>query len=364
MTARRKFTAEQERQICDEYSAGQSLSQVGRHWSASVDLVHSILKRGGVARRKQGNRPKLSEAEELEVCRMYQEDLCSSVVIGCRYKISSSCVLNILRRRNVAVRLISTAVSMARGGALDHGPRITELYAQGQTAQEIADELGKTRASVYGVLKKMGIERRAGNTRLNGESRTLIKELYEQGHSAPAIAQSLGVVNQTIYNALELMSVERTNQSIAGDSIAAAARGEGRFRVPRKTTLYIVELNGFPGFIKIGIAFDYKSRKYNAGGTYGRLVYSRLHETRESAYIAEQVFLSRTRNLATCPETLSQAKWVGSKEVRRCCGDSAVELIENIILEMKKDGAWNLILEVPWITDIEKTLAVDRAKVA
>ena len=100
----KKFTEEQELQICDKYMNGDSSLTLAKEWKCDYATILNILKRNGVKRRslRDANK-KFSTEIEKEICNMYERGL-STLKIGEKYKCDNGTINRILRYYQVPIR--------------------------------------------------------------------------------------------------------------------------------------------------------------------------------------------------------------------------------------------------------------------
>ncbi len=87
--------------------------------------------------------------------------------------------------------------------------KVAEMYKEGRTVKEIAEELGLSMSTIYRLLAKKGVQLRRkpykARGRLTPEELEQIKQLYQQGESIYSIAKKLNRPASTIYYALKRM---------------------------------------------------------------------------------------------------------------------------------------------------------------
>ncbi len=89
--------------------------------------------------------------------------------------------------------------------------KVVQMYLEGRSVKEIAEELGISMSTIYRLLAKKGVtlRRRKYNARgrLTQEELEKIRRMYLEGRSIYSIAKELGRPTSTIYYALKRMGL-------------------------------------------------------------------------------------------------------------------------------------------------------------
>jgi transposase len=236
----------------------------------------------------------------------------------------------------------------------------SEYKTKHLSAPQLAKEHGYSVKAVRAALATSGVKMRVGRAKLSESDKEKIAKLYAAGESGTALCQLFGVTNKTIYNLLEKLGITRREPGAGGDSLLDAARGTGRFKNARTTTLYAVTLKGYKGYIKFGIAYDFEKRKHCSNQLYSQLLYSAVFKTREDAFIAEQLILKITSGKSQHPVELKESGWIGWREIRKCTPEAAVKLIARAVREIDDKGLWMTAMQLLAKTDAEKDACSQR----
>ncbi len=100
----KKFTLEQELQICKDYALGLSTRKVGEKWGCNESSVPLILQRNGYKTRSRLEVVrKFTDKQELEICQKYEEGL-DGIKLSNEYGCDDSTIYEILKRNDVKIR--------------------------------------------------------------------------------------------------------------------------------------------------------------------------------------------------------------------------------------------------------------------
>jgi Mor family transcriptional regulator len=97
--SKRFLTAQDATEIVQRYEAGETTQQVGNHYGISKTRVATILRKQGIAIRRQG----LSDEQVTEAAKFYAAGR-SLAWIGARYDVSHTTVATALRRKSIQLR--------------------------------------------------------------------------------------------------------------------------------------------------------------------------------------------------------------------------------------------------------------------
>jgi excisionase family DNA binding protein len=89
--------------------------------------------------------------------------------------------------------------------------KVVQMYLEGRSVKEIAEELGISMSTIYRLLAKKGVELRRRKYRARGrltpEELEKIRKMYVEGKTIYAIAKELDRPTSTIYYALKRMGL-------------------------------------------------------------------------------------------------------------------------------------------------------------
>lgn len=94
-----KFSNDLTEEIINKYLKGQSLSQLSKIYKVSINVIKNHLIDRGIEIRKY----KLTEEQEKKIVELYNTGL-NSYVVGEKFNVSKTTILNILKKRNIALR--------------------------------------------------------------------------------------------------------------------------------------------------------------------------------------------------------------------------------------------------------------------
>lgn len=207
---RRKFTDEEEKEICKEYQKGKTARELGKKYSISETTVRRLLKKHGVKLRLSINsnikRRKVSDEYEKMICEEYINGL-STTKLSNKYNFHPSTIILVLKRNNVPIR------KLGRGGGFndDESKLICNEYKNGLTFDELGKKYKKTPMAIYKLLKKYNI-----NPRARGEHKRVfspkdeedICKKYLEGFSSNKLAEKYNVNYNSILGVLERHNIE------------------------------------------------------------------------------------------------------------------------------------------------------------
>jgi transposase len=152
-------------QVAADYAAGMTLQQIADKNGVSHPVIARHLDQAGVARRKQRF---AYTAEFLDQVRdLYENNGLSQAKIADRLGLTQKVIQSAMVKAGVRPRL--DAVGLSRAGLGGHDIKLnaqqrTEIatrYQAGESGPTLAAAYGVSSVSIYGLLKRAGIERRA-----------------------------------------------------------------------------------------------------------------------------------------------------------------------------------------------------------
>jgi Mor family transcriptional regulator len=307
MAPQRKFTAEQELEICRRYQAGGSGSQLGKAYKASKACIYKTLRRHGIDRRSKGEARRLFTFEqEQEIGRRYMagESTCQ---LGKALEVDSSCISHALDRQGIDRR----SLCEAQGGLSD--------------------------------AQKAEVCRR-----------------YLAGENTVQLGKSFEASNSTICRILQRNAIETRSADGYGDSVRHVLGNTGHYAQSRECSFYLFELARYSAtHCKPGIAFDANDRAYKGKGEYGSEILRLVFATRAEAFFLEQAVLDATRGSADCPEDL--ADWIGASEVRATPAADLLPIIDRLAAELEAMGHWAFAAAYVPMTTAQRATCQQRA---
>jgi transposase-like protein len=190
-----KIPKDKHPQIIELYEAGQSCKEIADDFGCKATCVYKILRKHDVKMR-----PKNSPGEYSKDIRQKMVDLYKQGhklrSIAARFGCCVKTLASILDEYGIERRMTQY---QPRYTEQDH-QRMIAMYEQGKSLQEIADEIGCARKTIFHIFEKQGIETPPIPPRrfITPKERELIVKLYHQGKSHSEIAPYIGCVPQTV----------------------------------------------------------------------------------------------------------------------------------------------------------------------
>ena len=307
--SKRKFTDEQEQEICRRYAAGESTKQLGAAYGVADTTIGNILKRRGIAMRTPSEaNGGLSAEAEAEVCRRYEAGE-NTYQLGAAFGVGSTTVSVILKRNGVPRRTISEALG---GLPPEAEAEVCCRYQAGENTYQLGAAFEVSASYISNILKRHGIERRTSNG--------------------------------------------------FGDSMQNILDCTGHHTMPRECEFYLFELARYSDtHCKPGIAFDTGRRATHSEteGEYGAEVLRLVFATRAEAYFLEQAVLDATRGSADRPEDL--ADWIGGTEVRAMPAADLEPIVLRLADELEELGLWEFAARYVPMTATQRAICQQRA---
>lgn len=126
-----------------------------------------------------------------------------------------------------------------------------------------------------------------------------------------------------------------------------------RWGLDSHSVVYLFRLARFPGYVKIGITANIKTR---ANEEYGDFVCYWATRSRFHAFLIEQATLGDLSLDATCPPDLINNKWAGNTEVRRADSDDVIKVIQFYSNELEDLGPYRFVLRHLKPSEVERDL--------
>lgn len=310
------FTPEQEKQICVDYSKGESINSIRMRLGTHMVAIKDILSKRGIKRRPLKVNPEditvLSESEKHSIASEYQEGI-SARTLSSQYNISPQRVNRILSENGVEQR--------------DHSETCS-LWERDYSLKNVQEEVAR---------------------------------MYESGKYLREIANHYQVSNNAVLTCLEKAGVDRREGSGVGDSVQKVLRGEERFAREEETELYVYTMNGYDGLLKVGISNDSERRAKDSYGIYGSNLLLTVLASREEAYFLEQAVLHATGEYFDPPQDLVDQNWAGWSEVRRIEEEPLLDLIDFYESQLDEIGIWDFAASYVPMTEPQKAECLSRA---
>jgi transposase len=359
---KRKFTNEEEREICGRYLLGENTNQLGAAFDVASTCIWKILKRKGIERRSSGEARscKFTDEQEQEICRRYLAGG-HTTQLGTVFGVSVTSITRILERNGIARR----SISAARGGlSAEAEAEVCGSYLAGENTHTLAAAYGVSVPTICNILQRNGIARRNRSEAKGGISTDAEPEVcrrYLDGENTEQLSDEFGVSPSTVIRILERNDIERRASGIEfGDSVQHVLEGTGRHTSPRECEFYLFELARYSAtHCKPGIAFDADARVAIGEGEYGAEVLRLVFSTRAEAYFLEQAVLDATRGAADCPADLLD--WVGATEVRAMPAEDMVPIVLRLADELEELGMWEFAARFVSMTAAQRATCQQRA---
>lgn len=152
-------------EVAADYASGMTLLQIATKYGVSHPVIGRHLDEAGVQRR---GKPFDYTPDMLEQVRaLYVDQGLTQSQIGERLGITNKVVQTAMRRANITPRADAVALSKAGLGGHDiklnaqQRAEIATRYQAGESGPTLAAAYGVSSVSIYGLLKRAGIERRA-----------------------------------------------------------------------------------------------------------------------------------------------------------------------------------------------------------
>lgn len=200
MSARR-FTDEQEKEICRLYEADEKLSQVqlGKQFYVSSYAIGQILKRHQVAIKRTAHNRVFTEEQEQRFCKNYLENKNLTVnEVAASYGISNRCVRDILRRNGIEPRAYREQITK------EQEKEICNEYSNDQelSVKELAQKHGIDSGTASRILKRNGCEIR--REALSKEQEAEVCRRYqEETGSIELLATDYEITSNTLRSILK-----------------------------------------------------------------------------------------------------------------------------------------------------------------
>ena len=310
MGRRRKFTDEQEQEICRRYEVGENLAQLAEALGASTSAIAAAIRRqGGEVRTVSQAGRTFSDQQEAEICRRYRD---------------------------------------------------------GENTIHLEEAFGVNRSTIFRILSRNGVKTRSRKETQGGLSDSQEAEVcgrYLKGDSSPVLAKEMGVSSHAILSILGRHGIERRDCGGYGDSVQHALDATWHHTHLRECEFYLFELARYSDtHCKPGIAFNADVRVSVGSGKYGAEVLRLVFATRAEAYFLEQAVLDATRGSAECPADLLD--WGGATEIRSMPASDMEPIVLRLADELEELGMWEFAARYVPMTAAQRATCQQRALVA
>jgi hypothetical protein len=217
--------------------------------------------------------------------------------------------------------------------------KIIELYCQGNNCRNIKLLLPVTTADIWEAFKCHGLPFPAGS-RFGLQEQLAICHDLENGMTRTELKVKYNTGMTTLNKIVDAHGV-LVPIGIQGGSytLEKAVLNQGIFSTARSTFLYLTELKGFPGYVKIGITCNVAARWGQTKGVYGQPLLVAEYATAHEAFFLEQALLEQTIASQGCPDGLTY-NFGGWTEIRRCSPENVVSKYTKLHKQLLKLGAW------------------------
>ena len=302
----RRFTDEQEREICRQYLAGKSNRAIGATFGLAHSSVRKLLARNGVKERSKTQAsaigsPLTGEQKEQIVERYLNGD--GGTVLGAAFGVTPRTIRMTLRAAGITCRSLGEAqLSRHRVLTAKQEKELCARYLEGESAAALAVPFGISKSAVGALLLRHDIPRHVFFTE---EQEQAICSAYLRGETSIDLGEQFGTTAAVICRCLERNGIDRRRDAGGGfcDTIKNVLAGTDRF-----------------------------------AGEYGAEVLRLVFATRAKAYFLEQAVLDATRGYRDCPDDL--AGWGGASEVRAMPAEDMVPIVLRLAEELEAMGAW------------------------
>lgn len=190
---------------------------------------------------------------------------------------------------------------------------------------------------MYEVYQKLGLKPKVRSSDLSEKDIEKICELYKFGFSLSDIEYKFNVPLAQIRNKITNAGIEI--RSAGGfDSMDIVLNKTGFHKTTKETCYYIVGINGYPGFIKPGIAYNLDHRSNRSCGFYGEEYLNKIFQSRDEAYFIEEAILRETISKHEIPEEL--AGWDGRTEIRKMDPNALINIFDYYLNQLEELGKW------------------------
>ena len=364
--AARKFTDEQELEICRRYEAGENTMQLAKDLGANDGTISRILKRNGVKTRWQSEvykgqrKPHLrrfTDEQESDICHRYLAGE-NSVQLARAVGISRTAMQRVLAANGMTMR----ARGPDRQLRCEQEQEICRRYTAGENSPQLGSEFGVASRTVISILRRNGTEVRTKGQSQRRRDEEEITKRYIAGENTMTISRDLNISSTTVSNILKRCGVEARQAEMLGDSMQHILDCTGRHSLPRECEFYLFELARYSDtHCKPGIAFETDSRVRcrKAQGEYGTEVLRLVLSTRAEAYLLEQAVLDATRGSADCPADMTD--WIGATEVRAMPASDMEPIVLRLADELEELGLWEFAARYVPMTAAQRATCQQRA---
>lgn len=347
------------RQTIDRYQDGASPKEIAEELGYSESHVKVVLKRSEIKTRDRSEAAGGIAQENISGMIEKYESGKSATILASEYNVNAGTIGKILRRNGVKIRSLFESFSGINESEYD---AIAASYESGESAKSLGKRYNVEGVTILGILQRIGIKKRTYHESIRAVEPKDYEEIiarYEKGESSVFIGNDFDVAHSPITKLLRDHGIEIRKAS--GDSVQDAIDGTSRFQVPRETAFYIYELEGYPQFRKLGIAFDLKIRRKRSGGIYSDEVLVQWFSTREEAFFFEQAMLKETRHDWNYPDTLMNSGWNGITEIRTTKANTLLEIAEFYMQQIEDLGIWEFASSYCEMTTTQRNLCQSKA---
>jgi Mor family transcriptional regulator len=363
---RRRFDEQHEQKICNQYEEEEkSIDELGKIYKCAPAQIWRILKRRGAKTRTSGESRKekswkLSKSEISKICSLYQQGKNSSQ-LATTFNVDPTTIIHILEWNGVNRRDISVALGGARP---EDYQEIVSRYNNGSNIGEVSKLFNLGSDAIRTALMRSGVHIRDQREANGGVPRELHKELcqrYQNGETGIELMKAYGVQTpNSIYSILKSNNIERRSDSGFTDSVEDAITGTNNFEKTRETSFYIYTIKNQQNLLKLGIAFDVKTRAASSQGLYENLVFQKIFPDRLSAFFFEQAALNMTQDRESFPIEMADINWAGITEVRKMEEQELISIVNFLDSEFEELTPWSFAAYYVPMTDEQREICKSR----
>ena len=178
MGRKRQFTDKQEKEVCNEYIAGFNITELAEKYSLNLATVYNMLVRNSVPRRPVGRKPRFSSEQEKMICDEYTART-STYNLGKKYDVNSSTISRILIRNNVPRRSTLSGDAIRKLSA-EQERQVCNEYIAGANTCTLGKNFGVSNSTIDHIRKRNGVSKRPYR-KFSAEQEKSICEEYTVG---------------------------------------------------------------------------------------------------------------------------------------------------------------------------------------
>lgn len=373
--SRKILNSEQEEEICRLYqNEGLSTPKLGEKFGVSPNTIHSVLVDYNIPRRRRGGWRKknpenmFTAEQEKQICLDYSR---GESIYSLRNKFGTHDVeiKNILKRGKVNLRPPKVNLQDVTLLSGSDEQDIAAAYKQGASAKELSRRYAISPQRVNRILAENGVKQREHSETCSlwerdyslKSAQEKVVRMYAEGQYLREIANHYNVSIRAVITCLEKAGLERRSPDGTNDGVQKLLRSEGRFSKKEETEFYVYTLTGHDGLLKVGISNNSERRARDSRGIYESNLLLIVFASREEAFFLEQAVLYATQEYFDPPQDLVDQNWAGWSEVRRMEEEPLFELIDFYQSQLDEMNIWDFAASYVPMTEYEKNECLSRA---